>query len=202
MPRRLQIATWNIAAINNNPFEYWITYKENPDYEEMMVRIENFIENPGAQDVLVSNVFTQEMFDKLDKRLTTTAGWKSVRNYWEEDFSKRKIVEQFMKDPVLGNKRLASMPDRITNTINTMDGKMVFRPTVINMYDGDLSTQDKWWNAWEKFMFDDHVKIKDKTGQAVDKIPYQLLQSIQKSKYPEITEQEEIDSLPLQTMCG
>lgn len=27
--RSLSIATWNIAAINNNPFEYWITYDEN-----------------------------------------------------------------------------------------------------------------------------------------------------------------------------
>ena len=202
MTRQLQVATWNVAAINNNPFEYWITYKENPDYEQLMVDIEHLIDNPGDKDVLVPEVFTQEMFDKLDARLTGTANWKSVRNYWEEDFSKRTIIDGFVKDKLLGSKRLASMPDRITNTINTQDGKMVFRPTVINMYDGDLSTQDQWWDQWEKFMFDDHVKIKDKSGTVVDKIPYQMLQHIKKAKYPEITEQEEIDSLPLQTMCG
>jgi hypothetical protein len=200
--RRMQIATWNIAAINNNPFEYWITYKENPAYEQLMVDIEKFIENPGDRDVLVPLVFTQEMFDKLDQRLTATAGWPSVRQYWEDDFSKRKIVEGFMKDKVLGDKRLASMPDRITNTINTADGSMLFRPTVINMFEGDLGTQQKWWQAWETFMFDQHVKFNDKTGQVVEKIPYQMLQKILKAKYPEITEQEEADSLSLQTMCG
>lgn len=196
------VTTWNIAAINNNPFEYWITTKEHPDYEQLMINVEKFIENPGAKDVPVTSVFTVEMFDRLDTRLTTTAQWKSVRNYWEEDFSKRKIIEQFMKDPLLGSKRLASMPDRITNTINTADGSMVFRPTVINMYEGDISTQELWWSAWEKFMFDDHIPMKDKTGKVEDRIPYQMLQPIRKSKYPEITVQEEADSLPLQVLCG
>ena len=32
--RKLTAATFNIAAINNNPFEYWITYNENPAYEK------------------------------------------------------------------------------------------------------------------------------------------------------------------------
>lgn len=99
----------------------------------------------------------------------------------------------------MGLKRLASMPDRVSNTINVIDGEPVFRPTVINMYDGDLSSLDKWWDVWEKFMFDDKLKIKrDQDPQAV----YQLLKPIKKSKYPAITEEEEKDSLPLQTMCG
>ena len=37
--RQIQVATWNIAAINNNPFEYWITYKEEPSYEKLMVNV-------------------------------------------------------------------------------------------------------------------------------------------------------------------
>jgi len=199
--RKLSVTTWNIAAINNNPFEYWITYKENPAYEKLMVDIENFLENPGDNDIPVSKVFTEEMFSQLDKRLTGV-GWKSVRSYWEEDFSKRTIVSGFLKDKMLGSKRLASMPDRITNTIN-VKGKpdQVYRPTVINMYAGDLSTLDMWWKAWEKFMFDDKLKIKGKNG-VEKKIPYEMLQIIKKSKYPEITEQEQLDSLPLQTMCG
>jgi len=132
----------------------------------------------------------------------TGVGWVSVRSYWESDFQNRKIVSGFLKDPSLGSKRLASMPDRITNTINVEGGVgQSFRPTVINMYAGDLSTLDKWWKAWEKFMFDDKLKIKGKNG-VESKIPYQMLQKIKKAKYPEITEQEEKDSLPLQTMCG
>ena len=199
--RKMSVTTWNIAAINNNPFEYWITYKENPEYEKLMINIENFLENPGDKDIPVEQVFTEQMFSELDKRMVGV-GWKSVRSYWEEDFKNRKIVSGFLKDPLLGSKRLASMPDRITNTIN-VKGKegQVFRPTVINMYAGDLSTMDMWWKAWEKFMFDDKLKTTGKNG-VEKKIPYQMLQKIKKSKYPDITEQEEADSLPLQTMCG
>jgi hypothetical protein len=94
------------------------------------------------------------------------------------------------------------MPDRITNTINVEGGDgQVYRPTVINMYEGDLSTLDVWWAAWEKFMFDDKLKIKGKGG-VEERAPYEMLQSIKKAKYPDITEQEETDSLPLQTLCG
>ena len=105
------------------------------------------------------------------------------------------------QDDLLGLKRLASMPDRITNTINVEGGEAVFRPTVINMYEGDLSSLDKWWTEWEKFMFDEKLKVKTKKG-VEEMAPYAMLQPIKKAKYPEITEQEEKDSLPLQTMCG
>lgn len=94
--RKLAVTTWNIAAINNNPFEYWITYKENPEYEKLMINIEKFLEEPGDKDVEVNKVFTEEMFTKLDSRLTGV-GWTSVRNYWEKDFQNRKIVSGFMK---------------------------------------------------------------------------------------------------------
>mmetsp|Transcript_46544 Transcript_46544/g.131032 ORF Transcript_46544/g.131032 Transcript_46544/m.131032 type:complete len:621 (+) Transcript_46544:107-1969(+) len=197
--RRLAITSWNIAAINNNPFEYWITYRENEEYEKLMINVEKFLEEPGDKDVPINKVFTEEMFSKLDTRMTGV-GWKSVRSYWESDFANRKIISGFMKDPLLGSKRLASMPDRITNTIN-VEGGQVFRPTVINMYAGDLSSLEKWWAVWEKFMFDDTLRIKGKTG-VENKVPFQLLQKIKKSKYPDITTEEEADSLPLQTMCG
>jgi hypothetical protein len=94
--RRFTVATWNIAAINNNPFEYWITMKENPAYEQLMVNVEQFLENPQEKDVPVSEVFTEEMFTKLDGQITKV-GWTSVRSYWEKDFKDRKIVSQFMK---------------------------------------------------------------------------------------------------------
>merc|ERR1712157_43608 len=128
------------------------------------------------------------MFEELDTRLTKV-GWESVSKYWKDDFRERLIVSGFMKDPLLGSKRLASMPDRITNTINVEGGEgQVFRPTVINMYEGDLSTLNQWWKAWEKFMFDDKLKIKGTSG-VESKVPYQMLQTIKKAKYPDITEQ-------------
>ena len=50
-------------------------------------------------------------------------------------------------------------------------------------------------------MFDDKLRIKGKKG-VDERIPYEMLQPIKKAKYPEITSEEEKDSLPLQTMCG
>ena len=160
-----------------------------------MVDVEHFIDSPGEQDVKVSEVFTQAMFEKLDKRLTGV-GWTSMRSYWDDDFSKRNIVSGFLKDDTLGRKRLASMPDRYTNLINTADGKTFFRPTIISMFEGDLGTQDKWWAEWEKFMFDDKFRVDNE-----EKEVWSMLQPIKQSKYPAITDQEEIDSKPLQTLC-
>jgi hypothetical protein len=51
-------------------------------------------------------------------------------------------------------------------------------------------------------MFDTKLKIKDNSGVVRDLAVWQMLQKIQRSKYPEVSEQEEEDSLPLQTMCG
>lgn len=199
--RQLSVTTWNIAAINNNPFEYWITYDENPEYARIMKNIESFIESPGSKDVPVHNVFTDAMFADLEAKMTAV-NWPSVRSYWEGDFRNRKIVSGFLKDKGLGSKRLASMPDRITNTINVAGSdEPVCRPTVINMYGDDLSTLDIWYNKWSSFMFDVPLTIKSKDGN-VSKKPFELLKKISKAKYPAVTEQEEVDSLPLQTMCG
>ena len=32
-------ATWNLAAVNNNPFEYWITH-DDPAYVKLMKDVE------------------------------------------------------------------------------------------------------------------------------------------------------------------
>ncbi len=61
-----------------------------------MTDIEAFLENPGAQDVPVSQVFTEEMFAELEKRMDGV-GWDNVRSYWDKDFKNRKIISDFMK---------------------------------------------------------------------------------------------------------
>lgn len=174
----------------------WLTVPDDPNYEKLMVDVEQFIDNPGERDVPVSEVFTPAMFDTLDARLTKL-GWKSLRQYWQDEFMNRRIVNDFLKDATLGSKRLVSMPDRYTNLIRTANGDTVFRPTIISMYEGDLGTQDKWWTEWQKFMFDTQLPMDD-SGKT--KAVWQIMQPIKKSKYPAITEQEEIDSLPLQTL--
>lgn len=201
--RSLAVTSWNIAAINNNPFEYWITFPENPQYEIIMGDIERYLETPTDQeDVPVHQVFTDDMFARLETKMTTVASWPSIRSFWENDFKNRRIISEFMKDKELGSKRLASMPDRVTNTINVVDQlDPVCRPTVINMYDGDLSSMDQWYNSWETFMFDTPLSIFSKT-ETLSFVPYQMLKPIKKAKYPAITEVEEKVSLPLQTLCG
>jgi hypothetical protein len=54
------------------------------------------------------------------------------------------------------------------------------------MYGGDLGTLEKWWGEWKTFMFVNPLKIKTTEG-IEESIPYQLLQPIKKSKYPDIT---------------
>lgn len=50
-------------------------------------------------------------------------------------------------------------------------------------------------------MFDTQLTIQTKEGTVTDPV-YKMLQPIKKAKYPDITEEEEKVSLPLQTMCG
>jgi len=206
---KLKIATWNVAAINNNPFEYWITIAEGSKYKQsydgLMVEVENFLENPEANDVRVDQVFTKGMFEQLMGRVKKETDWpaadlQKVRKYWQTDYSQRKIVTEFLKDATLGSKRLASMPDRVTNTVGVVGGESVFRPTVINMYEGDLGSTEKWFAQWSEFFFDTTLPIMD-GGKVVKRKGFELLQPIKKSKYPAVTEEEEAISLPLQLVC-
>jgi len=199
--RQLSITTWNMAAINNNPFEYWLTIQDHPKYEKLMLDVEQFIESPESKDVPVHKVFTEDMYNKLEARMKSV-GWESVRSYWNSDYRHRNIVSQFLKDPTLGSKRLASMPDRVTNTINIIGSdEPVCRPTVINMYAEDLPDLETWWTKWEAFMFDTPLPIQHKEA-VKNTLPYEMLKPISKAKYPAILEEEEKVSLPLQTLCG
>mmetsp|Transcript_7420 Transcript_7420/g.8938 ORF Transcript_7420/g.8938 Transcript_7420/m.8938 type:complete len:580 (-) Transcript_7420:190-1929(-) len=192
----LNVATWNIAAINNNPFEYWITY-DNVVYNKVMKEVAKFINSPYKKDVRVETVFTPAMFKELKDEMTAK-GWEGVpetREAWIHDFKNRLIISQFMKDAELGSKRLASMPDRVTNTITkTASGNILYRPTVINCFTGHMKSMDDWWAQWKEFMF--HTTVID------GKTPSDMLQQIKRSKYPAVSVEEERISLPLQTMAG
>ena len=211
----LSAVTWNIAAINNNPFEYWIT-NDDPAYNELMKKVSTFITDPGEKDVPVSEVFTDAMFDQLMKSMKSTVTWEGIEEtheQWKNNFRNRKVISEFIKDPLLGKKRLISMLDRVTNTINVVDrADPITRPTVINCYDGKaldgstvtLESVDVWWPQWLEFMFRRSVKIADRKGEGAtsEKAIHEMLQPIKKSKYPSLTEEEEKMSLPLQTLCG
>ena len=46
---KLKTATWNIAAVNNNPFEYWVKH-DDASYNALMQGVESFIDQPGERD--------------------------------------------------------------------------------------------------------------------------------------------------------
>ena len=107
-------------------------------------------------------------------------------------------------DKLLGTKRLASMPDRITNTINLHNGGLAFRPSALNAYNGEpLSSLDLWWFQWKKFMF--HTEVQVFTGAADSaadpQVVCSLITPILRGKYPAITEEEQAISVPLQILC-
>ncbi len=42
-PDRIDAVTWNIAAINNNPFEFWVSHHD-AEYLTLMEKARNYIE--------------------------------------------------------------------------------------------------------------------------------------------------------------
>jgi hypothetical protein len=231
--RGLKVATWNVAAINNNPFEYWITYPD-PQYVDLMNGVQEFVSSPGAMDVPVHQVFTEAMakdlFEEMAKK--NVKGLDEVEKRWISEYKDRKIISEFIKDKALGKKRLASMPDRVTNTINTAEGWKVMRPTVINCAEAPIDSVEHWWRQWRDFMFVNRYMVASGSkepkqvgspwtmqreriyrallpfctadvccGNRLQVQPFEMLQPILKSKYPDITEAEQDVSIPLQALC-
>jgi len=195
--------TWNVAAINNNPFEYWVTH-DNAAYLRLMEDVQAYIDKPTEdQDVPVSAVFPDSLFDELAEAMKAE-GWPGIdetRKLWEDDFSKRPIISKFLKDKQIGAKRLASMPDRLTNTIALFSGESACRPTVVSNYPAPLPDIATWWTAWKAFMFSDMLEVPAKGGGSKQVRPCTLLSPIPRSKYPAISEEEEAISIPLQALC-
>jgi hypothetical protein len=198
----MRVASWNVAAVNNNPFEYWLTHPD-AEYTRLMQAVEESIVAPGERDVPIGQVFSDAMFAELKARMEGE-GWVGVGEteaLWRSDFRERRIVSGFLKDGTLGKKRLASMPDRFTNTITAADGTSVPRPSVINSFTGPMDSMGEWWKQWQAFLFETHIPIAGRDGAPTRKRPVELLSAIKRAKYPEVSEEEERISLPLQTLC-
>ncbi|KAH8048128.1 hypothetical protein JL722_12729 [Aureococcus anophagefferens] len=108
-------ASWNVAAINNNPWEYYMDHP-SPTYHAIMEGVQKFVAAPGADDVAVSAVFTEAMMAGLEAAMLgagiDAAAVKDTKAYWASDLRDRKIMSGFLKDDAMGAKRLCSMPDR------------------------------------------------------------------------------------------
>ena len=202
---KLTTLSWNMAAINNNPFEYWLTHPDKA-YSTLMEDVERLISDPGTFDEPVQNVFTDAMYKELDELMTKAGfeGSEQCTKAWE-DLAKRPIVSGFIKDKGLGDKRLMSMPDRMTNTIDVLKGgedSSAYRPSVISSSFEDMPTVEKWWPLWKKFMFEESITVPGHKGApSSNKLPCELLTKIPRSKYPALTEEEEAISVRLQTVC-
>jgi len=209
----ISVATWNVAAVNNNPFEYWLAH-DDPHYVNLMLAVERCLSFPeAAWDVRVSEIFTEEMFQEL-KVLMLDHGIAGVEEVEESMWRgsdlrlrDRHVVSEFIKDKSLGSKRLISMPDRITNTVQVVTRvpseykpPPACRPTVINNYLGDLSTLEVWWTSWKRFMFLEPLAVRTQKGLSV-RLPCHMLEPIPRSKYPAISEKEERLAIPLQILC-
>jgi hypothetical protein len=199
----ISVATWNVAAINNNPFEYWVTYPDD-EYNKFMLAVESFLTD-AKEDVLVAEIFSESMFSELLEELNkqNISQLAKLRVFWSEDYSKRRAIGGFLKDKAIGEKRLTSMPDRMTNTINLSDGSKLKRPTVINSYsDCALTTKDIWWKQWRNFMFSTYVRIfKRGSAEGEPQLVCNLLGPIPRNKYPAISAEEQEISVPLQLLC-
>eukprot|EP00434_Breviolum_minutum_P011895 symbB.v1.2.010495.t2/scaffold647.1/size176639/3 len=97
---RLRVISWNVAAVNNNPFEYWITHPKS-EYKQLMDSVENSISNPGKEDVLVHEVFTDEMFQTLAQQMRSAEleGVDFVEKLWVSTY--RCLVEGALQEAAL-----------------------------------------------------------------------------------------------------
>ena len=171
--------------------------------------VSEFIKTPGDKDIPIGNIFTEQMLSEM-LELMGQAGWSGLeetKSQYHQNYKHKKIISEFIRDDLIGKKRLTSMPDRLTNTIETSTGATVLRPTVINCYSEPLSSVDIWWKHWKSFMFLDSISLVSKAKDANGKPLVQqvkmtdIIQPIKRSKYPAITEEEELISKPLQVMA-
>jgi hypothetical protein len=170
-----------------------------------MQAVEAFLVDATA-DVPLHTVFTDAMQAELTAKLEaageTPTAIAAVQLVWSS-LRDRPIVRGFLKDRVLGKKRLVSMADRVCNTIRTADGGRALRPSVINAcVDDRLDSAASWWQSWLVFMFDRPIELPVARGRprTAPCTVYQMFRPIKKAKYEAITPEEEAVSLPLQAL--
>ena len=187
-----------IAAPNNNPFEFWSMHKDK-DYDDLMMGVQRYIDDPHRPTESISQIFTQAMYDDLRCELLQQGASRlaDLDMMWSTDLKDRDAVDGFLKDPSFGEKRLISMPERITSSLKTPDGRLLFRPSPITGYDPDMSDPDAWWAAWKRFMFRTAVLSRGKPVRSA----CALLDLLLRPKYPALTAAEEAASVELQALC-
>ena len=190
--------------MNTNPFEYWVDFR-NQSFSTLIEAFQNYVDDPTSE-VKVHEIFTDHMFSDLCCEMSQSGieGIDLVQRFWSDNFRERYAIRGFLLDKEVGAKRLFSMPDRITNSINLADGNILRRPSAISAYNEiSLDNIETWWREWKKFMFHTLIEI----FTADQEIPAQpepvcaLIEPLLRSKYPAITVEEQAGSVPLQILC-
>jgi|MDSW01.1.fsa_nt_gb hypothetical protein len=93
MNHKLRVATWNVAAVNNNPFEYYVDH-DDPAYFRMLRCVEELIDSPGDRDVMLGTLINDAMFADLCRELEIArfAHVDAARECWARDLKKRRCV--------------------------------------------------------------------------------------------------------------
>ena len=169
------------------------------DYEDLMTGVQHFIDDPDRPAECISDVFTQEMYDDLRHELLLQGANRvaDMDLIWSTDMKGREMVGGFLKDPSFGEKRLISMPDRVTSSLKTPSGQLIFRPSPITGFEDEMSDIDTWWGEWKGFMF--HTAILSR-GKRVPSA-FALLDLLPRPKYPALSAEEEAASVELQALC-
>mmetsp|Transcript_73693 Transcript_73693/g.196058 ORF Transcript_73693/g.196058 Transcript_73693/m.196058 type:complete len:552 (-) Transcript_73693:622-2277(-) len=195
---KLSVVSWNTAAPNKNPFEYWSMH-EIKEYDELMLAVQKCIDEPSKLDTSLVEIFTDSMYRDLRRELEAqhVADLDLVDKEWTSNIRTRKCISEFLRDLSFGEKRLISMPDRMTNSVKTAQGQVAHRPSPITGFVGEMPDVASWWPLWKEFMFRTPICVRGTSFACVN----QVIETIPRSKYPALTDAEERMSRPLQVLC-
>jgi hypothetical protein len=166
-----------------------------------MASVQQCFDEPQLYDTAVSDLFTMSMYEELRSELANQGEEPSrleqLDLIWATNLMDRMVIRDFLKDSSFGRKRLISMPDRMTSSIRTIDGKTLFRPSPITGNPAEMGCTAAWWPLWKAYMFQTKAKVRGETKQSV----FAFLETIPRAKYPALSPDEEALSVPLQALC-
>jgi hypothetical protein len=169
------------------------------DYDDLMTAVQRYINCPEPVDFAISDMFTDTMYQELRQCLAGEGvlNLEGLDSIWTADLMQRKAVSGFLKDASFGEKRLISMPDRITSSVRTEGGETAHRPSPITGYADDMEDMGAWWPAWRRYMFGTAICVRGRSIRSV----FSRLEVLPRPKYPMLSEAEEALSVPLQALC-
>lgn len=140
--QNIRVASWNVAGVNNNPFEYWMP--SNEKHTELMKKFEDAVLNPV---VTVRTYFDQKKYNLLLRKMgeieikAVDQEKSDIMGSFYNEISSLSM-EAFATNTKIKESRLLSYPDRFPRP----------RLTAIR-YDLNSSI-DVWYDAWLNDMFE------------------------------------------------